>query len=220
MAVRDAKVNAMQLFGLVMSDGGHPDGVAPGSEGVTFVAFRDVIALVSEAPYVRLKPSDDRVRQYRRVVEGTFTQRTVLPAPFGTVFRSHGELLRWLELHYFTLVDAIAYLDDRLMARVRITPASLPSIAETVEVSAKVSDLETAASDSFRLLRRHAIASIAAPPPSADSPTVQASFLVERERWTAFGEAVREETRRFPDLRIDQSGPFPPYDFVRMEFGG
>jgi hypothetical protein len=31
---------------------------------------------------------------------------------------------------------------------------------------------------------------------------------------------VKEEAKRLPGLRIDVTGPWPPYDFVRMQFGG
>jgi hypothetical protein len=222
MAARDARVNAIQLFGVVAVDGGH-HGVsrfADGAEGVSVVPFRDVGALVASAPYVRLKASEDRVRQYRHVVEGAFSNRTILPAPFGTVFRSEADLARWLELHYFTLVDALAYVEDRVMARVRLEPMRLPSIADTDEISMKVADLETSAAESFRLLRRHAVASIPAPPSPSAGPAAEASFLVERDRWGTFGDVVKEESKRFPELRIEQTGPWPPYDFVRMEFGG
>jgi hypothetical protein len=221
MAPRDARVTAVQLFGLVPADGAHHGAAAPGVPGVGLVAFRELAALVSESQYERIRPSSERVRQYRRVLEAAFAQRSVLPAPFGTVFRSHGELVRWLELHYFTLVDAMGFVEDRVMARVRVAPANVPSLADTGEIAAKVADLESSAAESFRVLRRHSVASIPAPPqPGAGGPSVQASFLVERERWTAFGDVVKDEARRSPELAIDHTGPWPPYDFVRMEFGG
>lgn len=220
MAARDSRVSAVQLFGLVTLDGGHggPSGVG-GLEGVRVVPFRDVGAVIRDAAYVRLRPSPERVREFRRVVEAAFSERTILPAPFGTVFRSHDDLARWFELHYFTLVDALAYVEDRAMSRVRLSPLEMPSVADTGELSVKVADLDTSAAESFRLLRRHAVASIPVPHKPADGASAQASFLVERERWNAFADVVKEESKRFPELLIEQTGPWPPYDFVRMEFG-
>lgn len=220
MAARDARVTSVQLYGLVTADGAHHGAASSGVEGVSLIAFRDLAALVAEAPYERIRASSERVRQYRRVLEAAFQQRSVLPAPFGTLFRTHGELVRWLELHYFTLVDAMAFVEDRAMARVRVAPAVLPSISDTGEIAAKVADLEASAAESFRVLRRHAVASIPAPPQPGGSAAVQASFLVDRERWSAFADVVREEARRVPELTLDHTGPWPPYDFVRMEFGG
>lgn len=221
MAARDARVTAVQLYGLISTDGAPQGGaLAPGIEGLSLITFRDMGAVVGEAPYTKVRATSESVRHYRRVLEGVFAQHSVLPAPFGTIFRSHGELVRWLELHYFTLVDAMAFVEDRAMARVRVAPAALPSLADTGEIAAKVADLETSAAESFRALRRHAIASIPAPPQPGSGPAVQASFLIERERWGAFADVVREEATRTPELTIDHTGPWPPYDFVRMEFSG
>jgi hypothetical protein len=57
-------------------------------------------------------------------------------------------------------------------------------------------------------------------PPENRPATAVASFLVERERWAQFEAAVLEEGRRDPELRYRVTGPWPPYDFVRMQFGG
>ena len=40
------------------------------------------------------------------------------------------------------------------------------------------------------------------------------------ERWALFCELVAKEDQRHTDLDFQLSGPWPPYDFVRMEFGG
>ena len=47
----------------------------------------------------------------------------------------------------------------------------------------------------------------------------RASFLVERERWDVFNDIVREEQKRLREMRVECTGPWPPYDFVRMQFG-
>jgi hypothetical protein len=31
---------------------------------------------------------------------------------------------------------------------------------------------------------------------------------------------LKEEQRRLPDLRFDHSGPWPAYDFVRLDLNG
>lgn len=53
-----------------------------------------------------------------------------------------------------------------------------------------------------------------------DASDISASFLVERSRWREFADTVAAEKRRMPGLEIALSGPWPPYDFVRLEFGG
>jgi hypothetical protein len=206
---------AYQLFGIISLHG------APQSfgEGTSVVPFRDLGAIVAESPYLRLRASTDRIVLYRRVVEAVFGTRTILPAPFGTVFRSRDGLIRWLELHYFTLLDALGFIEDRVMTRVKVSSDDQPS-QDASAPNEKAVELEQSVAESFRVLRRHAIATIPLSHNADHAGALGASFLIERERWSQFADVVKEETKRLPALHVEQSGPWPPYDFVRMEFGG
>jgi hypothetical protein len=51
------------------------------------------------------------------------------------------------------------------------------------------------------------------------APAARASFLIERERWDVFCDIVREEQKRLREMHVECTGPWPPYDFVRMQFG-
>jgi len=78
------------------------------------------------------------------------------------------------------------------------------------------------AAESLRLLRAHAGATVTLPAAEGDAEegiVARASFLVDTERWEAFEEAVSAESSRQRALDISVSGPWPPYDFVRMQFG-
>jgi hypothetical protein len=46
-----------------------------------------------------------------------------------------------------------------------------------------------------------------------------AAYLVERELWSEFAESVSDEGEKHPVVKIELTGPWPPYDFVRMQFG-
>jgi hypothetical protein len=135
------------------------------------------------------------------------------------VFRTRDALLRWMELHYFTLVEAVTFVADRAMARVTVSYGDEPENTTTMAIDADL--LETAASETFRLLRRHAVASLVINNHAGEAgPAARASFLLERERWDAFNESVREEQKRLREMQLQCTGPWPPYDFVRMQFGG
>ncbi|MBV6521031.1 MAG: hypothetical protein MNPFHGCM_01154 [Gemmatimonadaceae bacterium] len=212
-------INALQLCGVHLLDAGKPARIADAD----VVTFRELGALARSVPYVPMDPEEDEIAAYRRVVENVFAQRAIVPAPYGLVFRSRDALLRWIELHYVTLVDAIRFLDARVMARVRVTQGLSTSAWTTHEISKVGHDLEVTAFDSFRVLKKHAVAFAAVDRNDGDPMTLdgaEGAFLLEREEWNAFSAVVREEQRRLPDLRIEQSGPWPPYDFVKLEFGG
>lgn len=206
--------HALQLFGIISLDVSGPTPV----KGVSTVSFRDLGALVGNAPYVAPSATAEHIAEYRRVVEGVFARQTIVPAPFGTVFRSRDSIMRWLELHYFTLIEAVTFVTDRAVARVSVSYGQEPDNTMAMAIDADL--LDTAADESFRLLRRHAIASLVMSNHTGVlMPLARASFLVERDRWEVFNDIVREEQRRLREMRVECTGPWPPYDFVRMQFG-
>ena len=209
-----APQRALQLYGIISLD---VSGDVSPVRGVNVVAFRDLGALVSDASYAAPAPTAQHVTEYRRIVEAAFARQTIVPAPFGAVFRSRDALLRWLELHYFTLVEAVTFVADRAMARVVVSYGDEPENTTAMSVDADL--LDTAADESFRLLRRHAVASLVIGNHTGEAgPAARASFLIERERWDVFNDIVREEQKRLREMHLECTGPWPPYDFVRMQF--
>jgi hypothetical protein len=213
--VPSAPQHALQLYGIISLD---VSGTASPVRGATVVSFRDLGALVSDSPYAAPAPTGQHITAYRGVVEGAFARQTIVPAPFGSVFRGRDALLRWLELHYFTLVEAVTFVADRAMARVSVSYGDEPENTTAMAIDADL--LDTAADESFRLLRRNAVASIVINNHAGEAgPAARASFLIERERWDAFNELVRDEQKRLREMQLECTGPWPPYDFVRMQFG-
>lgn len=210
-------VEALQLFGVALHDPAAPLRL-PGAD---LVALRELAAITRKVPYEPIDATTEAIADYRRLVETTFRDHHIIPAPFGTVFKSRDSLLHWMELHYVALMDAVHWLGDRLMARVKIVPHPLPPEEMNESREFRATDFESTVFDSFRFLKRSAVACVTFAPhgtPGAGR-SIEASFLVERDRWAAFGDAVGEERRRLPELEIEQSGPWPPYDFVRLQFG-
>ena len=195
------------LYGVVT----HEAGALARALGVDAVSLRDLVALVRRVPYVRVDASTEAIGDYRTIVEGAFGDRAIVPAPFGTVFRSRDALVRWMELHYVALTEGLDFVRDRAAARVHLS--ARPEVV--------VADFETAVFDSVRFLKRHAVACVSMPEESdRGTRAADAAFLVERDRWADFADAVREEQERFPAVAIRHSGPWPAYDFVRLQFGG
>ncbi|MGQ0646928.1 MAG: GvpL/GvpF family gas vesicle protein [Gemmatimonadaceae bacterium] len=195
------------LYGVVA----HEAGTLPRALGIDVVSLRELIALVRRVPYTRIDASSVAIVDYRSSVESAFRERAIVPAPFGTVFRSRDALIRWMELHYIALMDGLDFVQDKSAARVRV--------AARAEVLG--ADFETAVFDSLRFLKRHAVACVSMPYElERGHRAADASFLVQRDKWTEFAEAVRVEQERFPSMAIEQTGPWPAYDFVRLQFGG
>jgi len=185
--------------------------------GVSLVPFRDLCAIVSDqAGFVldeRMNPSE--VDRHRSIVDAVFQRSPVVPAPVGVVFRGPDVLKRWMELHYVSLSGALEFVEDRVVARVHISRAD--GKAGDEEAGA---DLAANATEAFRALRRNAVASLPLRLEKVTGLMLSASFLIERDLWKDFLRAMQEQHEAHHKLRFEITGPWAPYDFVRMQFGG
>lgn len=201
-------LSALQLFGVTFTRrAGAEPLVVPDANAVV---FRDLVALVRPRPYARIRCGDDELALYRRVIDAAFLHGAVLPAPCGTVFRSGDQVRLWLEQNSIALTEGLHFVTGRCETRVHVKGAPLGEV--------KPAELAAAASESFRILRRHAVAAL--PVPHEDATEVlSAAFLLEQDMWAEFAEQVREQAQRQAGLLFEQTGPWPPYDFVRLDFG-
>jgi hypothetical protein len=206
---------ALRLHAITLADVAQNIQVGDDSE-VALIPFRELCAVVSpQRSFVLEEPSPALTEQHRRVVDRIFQQASVVPTPVGVVFRSPDVLKRWMELHYVSLSGALEFVEDRAVARVHIVRAG----AADGEREAG-SDLAAAATEAFRALRRHAVAAVPLKLEHVTGLVLSASFLVERDLWKDFLRAVEDQHDAHHLLRFDVTGPWAPYDFVRMQFGG
>ncbi|MGZ3331873.1 MAG: GvpL/GvpF family gas vesicle protein [Gemmatimonadaceae bacterium] len=204
---------ALRLYGVAAVESGHAMSLA---EGTTLVHYRALAAIVEPSPYTVSKLEDQEMSKYLAVLEEAQSHSAVLPAPPGTIFQSQPTLTRWLELHYFTLTEALSVIDGHAAARVSVT-----SQGKQEEDSRK--SFAAMAAESLRLLRSQAAATVTLPKADGDEEAgvlARASFLVDTQRWQAFTDTVSKEAQRQGSLDFQVTGPWPPYDFVRMQFGG
>jgi hypothetical protein len=208
-----ASLNALRLYGVAAAESGHTDSLA---EGTTLTHYRALAAVVEPSTYSIANLDDADMANYLRILEEVHSHTSVLPAPPGTVFQSASTLTRWLELHYFTLTEALSVIEGHAAARVSITMQGKQGTDTQKSLSAL-------AADSLRLLRSQAAATVTLPKADqdeADGVVARASFLIDTQRWQAFTDTVSKESQRQGDLDFHVTGPWPPYDFVRMQFGG
>lgn len=233
---RPRAAQAYRLFGLIAARAQRD---LPKLSHARAERYEDLAAVVVEHPDGREPPAPD-VERHRAVVADVFAQCAILPAPPGTVFRSMGVLRRWLELHHTALLGGLAYIDGRAEGRVhvrraagsvlRYVPAATATrpgvtgehVAAAGGAPGDGASLEATAAHIFHVLGRDQAAWVVSPvaPLVRDAGEVSASFLVDRSRWHAFADAVAGEQHRDPELEVRLTGPWPPYDFVRLQLGG
>lgn len=208
-----AALSALRLYGVAAVESGQTNSLA---EGTTLTHYRALAAIVEASSYSTVNLDDGEMSKYLRVLEEAYEHAAVLPAPPGTVFQSQSTLTRWLELHYFTLTEALAVIEGHAAARVSITMQDKQNEADARKTFAAL------AAESLKLLRGQAAATVTLPRADGDEEdgvVARASFLIDTQRWQLFADTVSKESQRQPALDFHVTGPWPPYDFVRMQFG-
>ncbi len=206
-------VGSLRLYGVAAVESGQATSLA---EGTTLVHYRALAAVVEPTPYSVSTLDDDEMSKYLTVLEEAHSHSAILPAPPGTVFQSQSTLTRWLELHYFTLTEALSVVDGHTAARVSVTTRGR-------QEEDAMKNLAGLAAESLRVLRGHAAATVTLPNVDGDEEddvVARASFLIDTQRWQGFRDAVSKEAERQTSLDFQVTGPWPPYDFVRMQFRG
>ncbi|MEO8879873.1 MAG: GvpL/GvpF family gas vesicle protein [Gemmatimonadaceae bacterium] len=201
-------MTALELLGLMAV--AHDD-AAPLAPGVSAIRVRELSAVVRAAPAMPYDPaSDDGGSEL--LLDALFARGAVLPAPPGLVFRTADTLRAWLEQNYVGLSEGLTFLSGRCEARVHVRCSHNGFSA---------SDTETAtleAVDAIRTLRHGAVAVVTLAEPPAPA-LLSAAFLLKTNEWNVFSEAVLEQEGRYSSLRFEQTGPWIPHDFVRLDLG-
>ncbi|MBW3552589.1 MAG: GvpL/GvpF family gas vesicle protein [Gemmatimonadetes bacterium] len=167
------------------------------------VRYRDLEAMVRPVPYKVPELDDASLAEHQRLVDSTQRKGTVLPAPFGLVFRGRRSLIRFLEDQYIVLDEGLAFLDNHWELRLHVSALQ--------EDDGALTELAT---HLYSELRRFARAAI--PLRAREERLLSAAFLVERGAWIEFVERADDLESSHPEIAFDVTGPWPPYDFVRI----
>lgn len=198
-------MTSLRLYGIATVNG-DVHALPPDTE---IVAFKEVAAIVAPASYARITPDERAIAEHHAVIQQVFAFHAILPAPVGVIFRTRESLARWLELHYFTLSDGLAFVEGRCVARVRV-----------VDTHGRDEDeARTLGSEMFKELRREAASGLPLKH-DGDAPEdelLHATYLIERSRWDHFKTRALGERERHRGVEVTITGPWPPYDFVRLQ---
>jgi len=202
---------SLTVFGVTFNEPASHGAPVAGSE---LVAVRELAAIVAPGAYAVMEPTPEQATAHGEIISAYAKRGAVLPAPVGVMFRSRQAVTRWLELHYVAISDALSFVDDRVEGRVHVwreDGTGEPDVG---------TDIAAAAADALKDLRRSAVATVPLRTEQITGIVLSAAFLVEQELWKEFATKVVEQGSRVTNLRLELTGPWPPYDFVQMQFGG
>jgi hypothetical protein len=204
-ATRLASDQAIYWYGVARAKAWRGGRLIGSGEEVLRIRYRDLDALVRPVPY-ELPPLDEsHVLAHQRTVETAMRRGTVLPAPYGVIFRGRRQLIRLMQEQYLALDEGLSFLDGHWELRLHITAA------DEAESDAGLEDL---AMQLYSELRRDTRAAV--PFPGAGKRLMSAAFLVDRSLWLEFMDRADEMGSAHREVSFDITGPWPPYDFVRI----
>ena len=169
------------------------------------VRYRDLEAIVREVPFVLPADNGRAVDDHQRTVELVMRRTTILPAPFGVVFKGRRQLVKMMQDQYLVLDEGLSLLDGHWELRLHI---------ETAAVGEAADEMSDVAMMIYSELRRFARAAV--PFATDGKRLVSCAFLVDRTTWVEFIERIEDFGGQHPELLFDVTGPWPPYDFVRI----
>ena len=201
----------LRVYGIMTHDG---QGRPRMPDRTRLIVLRDLCAVIEEGEFSASDVQQADIARNLDVVSSLFREEPILPLPVGAVFRNEDMLNRWMDLHYVALSDALAWVEDRFASRVHIIRANARGSDRDTG-----SDLAAVAAEVTRALRRHAVSTVPLHNEQITGIVLSAAYLVERQLWQEFSDAVADEREKHPQLSIELTGPWPPYDFVRLQFG-
>ncbi len=167
------------------------------------VRYRDLQALVRSTPFRPAALDDEGLRTHQRAVESAMRRETILPAPYGVVFRDRRQVVQFLEDQYIVLDEALTFLEGHWELRLHMSAVEAEPGPELHELAAHL----------FTDLRRFARAALHLP---ESGGLLSCAFLVERTAWIEFVERADEMGASHEAITFDITGPWPPYDFVKV----
>jgi hypothetical protein len=222
-----------------------PLGLGAEPADVHTISFKDLAAVVSNTPMVVQDPTRENVLAHQRVNETVMRQHTVLPMSFGTVFKTHDDIIELLRSAYDAFTDVLTKMKDKFEFGLKVLWEREQIIKEIEEEDEDIRRLkieistqkgstyfarmqygrlidqalqarsERYVAEIFGALRDVSVAS-RSNKPIGDRMIMNAAFLVSRDTEPAFDSRVKEIGQRYDKLTFKYTGPWPPYNFVNI----
>ncbi|HUR33653.1 MAG TPA: GvpL/GvpF family gas vesicle protein [Vicinamibacterales bacterium] len=222
-----------------------PIGIGADPSDVYSVHYRNLAAVVSDAPLEVLDSTRENVLAHERVNETVMREHTVIPMSFGTIFKTREDIVELLRSAAEAFGDVLNKMQNKLEFGLKVLWDRDQAIRELEnddedigrlkqEISSQKgptyfarmqygrlvdaalqSRSERYVSEILDELRDVSVAS-RINKPIGDKMIMNAAFLISRDRETAFDARVKSIAARFDRLTFKYTGPWPPYNFVNI----
>jgi hypothetical protein len=222
-----------------------PVGIGADPSEVYTVHYKNLAAVVSDAPLEVLDSTRENVLAHERVNETVMREHTVIPMSFGTIFKTREDIVELLRSAAEAFGDVLNKMQNKLEFGLKVLWDRDQAIREVEgededigrlkkEISgqkgptyfarmqygrlvdaALQSRSERYVADILDLLRDVSVAS-RINKPIGDKMIMNAAFLISRDEEAAFDAKVKSIASKLDKLTFKYTGPWPPYNFVNI----
>jgi len=222
-----------------------PIGIGADPSDVYTVHYKNLAAVVSDAPLEVLDSTRENVLAHERVNETVMREHTVIPMSFGTIFKTREDIVELLRSAAEAFGDVLNKMLNKLEFGLKVLWDRDQAVREVEQEDEDISRLkkeisgqkgptyfarmqygrlidsalqarsERYVADILEQLREVSVAS-RINKPIGDKMIMNAAFLISRDQETAFDAKVKSIAGRFDKLTFKYTGPWPPYNFVNI----
>jgi Gas vesicle synthesis protein GvpL/GvpF len=222
-----------------------PVGIGADPSDVYTVHYKNLAAVVSDAPLEVLDSTRENVLAHERVNETVMREHTVIPMSFGTIFKTREDIVELLRSAAEAFGDVLNKMQNKLEFGLKVLWDRDQAVREVEHEDEDISRLkkeisgqkgptyfarmqygrlidsalqsrsERYVADILEQLREVSVAS-RINKPIGDKMIMNAAFLISRDQEAAFDSKVKSIAGRFDKLTFKYTGPWPPYNFVNI----
>ena len=222
-----------------------PIGVGADPSDVYTVHYKNLAAVVSDAPLEVLDSTRENVLAHERVNETVMHEHTVIPMSFGTIFKTREDIVELLRSAAEAFGDVLNKMQNKLEFGLKVLWDRDQAVREVESEDEDISRLkkeisgqkgptyfarmqygrlidsalqsrsERYVAEILDQLRDVSVAS-RINKPIGDKMIMNAAFLIARDQESAFDARVKQIATRFDKLTFKYTGPWPPYNFVNI----
>ena len=222
-----------------------PIGIGADPSDVYTVHYRNLAAVVSDAPLEVFDSTRENVLAHERVNETVMREHTVIPMSFGTIFKTREDIVELLRSAAEAFGDVLNKMQNKLEFGLKVLWDRDQAVREVEHDDEDISRLkkeisgqkgptyfarmqygrlidsalqsrsERYVADILEQLREVSVAS-RINKPIGDKMIMNAAFLVARDMEPAFDRRVKDIGQRYEKLTFKYTGPWPPYNFVNI----
>jgi len=222
-----------------------PVGIGADPSEVYTVHYKNLAAVVSDAPLEVLDSTRENVLAHERVNETVMHEHTVIPMSFGTIFKTREDIVELLRSAAEAFGDVLNKMQNKLEFGLKVLWDRDQAVREVEHEDEDISRLkkeisgqkgptyfarmqygrlidsalqsrsERYVADILDQLRDVSVAS-RINKPIGDKMIMNAAFLIARDQEAAFDAKVKFIAARFDKLTFKYTGPWPPYNFVNI----